>query len=98
MGKPEGKVEDYLIKRCKDNNILCYKFTSPGRRGVPDRICIGRGTVLFLELKALNGTPSKWQERTVERIRNHGCYADFAYSKEQVDKKLLEYFGIPITN
>lgn len=31
---------------------LCWKFSSPGTAGVPDRICIRHGRIIFIELKA----------------------------------------------
>ena len=52
MGKPEGTIENYLIKKATENNCLCYKFVSPGKRGVPDRIVIGKGKTIFVELKS----------------------------------------------
>ena len=29
MGKPEGIIEDYLIKQAENHDSVCYKFTSP---------------------------------------------------------------------
>jgi hypothetical protein len=34
----EKVIENYLCEEAKKIGGLCYKFTSPGRRGVPDRI------------------------------------------------------------
>lgn len=38
MGKPEHKVEGYLCDKAEAYGFLHYKFTSPGRRGVPDQL------------------------------------------------------------
>ena len=86
MGKPEGQVEDYLIKRCEEHNFLCYKFVSPGRNGVPDRIIIGRGHTVFIELKAPNGTPSAQQILNAKRMTAAGADVRFCFSKEAIDE------------
>lgn len=47
----ERDVENRLIKEIKDRGGLCWKFTSPGRKGVPDRMCAVKGNLFFVELK-----------------------------------------------
>lgn len=90
MGKPEGKVEDYLISRCEKSGFLCYKFVSPGRRGVPDRIVIGRGHVVFIELKSENGEPSEIQKLVMRRMRAAGADVRLCYTKPEVDRFMEE--------
>jgi hypothetical protein len=52
---------------------VAYKFTSPGRKGVPDRIvCLPGGIVVFVELKTLTGVVSPWQEREIKRLADLG--------------------------
>ena len=58
----ESTIEAAVVRHCKSRGLLCYKFTSPARRGVPDRMIIGNGKVLFLELKAPGEKPTKLQE------------------------------------
>ena len=42
---------------------LCYKFVSPGNRGVPDRLVITPdGRVFFVELKSKTGRLSELQK------------------------------------
>lgn len=48
----EHAIEQHLKKAVEAIGGLCWKFTSPGTAGVPDRICIHRGRVIFVELKA----------------------------------------------
>lgn len=69
---PEGRVEDYLGKLCKQYDVLYYKFTSPGIRGVPDRILIGQGKTVFVELKRPGGKPRPSQVDVFSRIKSHG--------------------------
>lgn len=71
----EGDVERALVKRVeKKLGGMCEKFTSPGRRSVPDRIItMPSGRIIFVELKAPGKTPSKLQKRDHERRRSMGC-------------------------
>lgn len=64
----EKLLERKLVKHCRDNDILCYKFVSPGCRGVPDRLLIRNGRVLFLELKSEGQKPTALQVREMNRI------------------------------
>lgn len=51
----------------------CYKFVSPGRRGVPDRIVVWPGRVThFVEMKAPDKKPKPWQARMHDRLRGLG--------------------------
>ena len=59
MGKPEGLIEDYLGKIAHEHGFLYYKFTSPAHSGVPDRILIGHGKTVFVELKRPGGGASR---------------------------------------
>ncbi|MDK4486751.1 VRR-NUC domain-containing protein [Fusobacterium necrophorum] len=53
LKKTEKEIEQKLKRRIESLGGLCLKWTSPGIRGVPDRICImPGGDVLFVELKA----------------------------------------------
>lgn len=73
----EAKVCDYAKKR----GMLCYKFTSPSRRSVPDRMFItAAGKVFFIELKRKGQKPTPSQTVEIERIRKHGVYVGVADS------------------
>lgn len=53
---------------------MCFKFTSPQRRGVPDRLLIfPGGRHIYLELKAPGGKLTDNQSREIARLRNQGC-------------------------
>lgn len=82
----ESVIEKYLVKRCKEEGWLCYKFSSPAQRGVPDRIvCMPRGTVVFVEVKQENGVLSKLQEVCHEELLKLGQFVTVVWSKEDVD-------------
>jgi hypothetical protein len=62
----EAKVNAYA----QSKGFLTYKFTSPARRAVPDRIYISpKGTVLFVEFKREGQKPTPPQEREHHRLR-----------------------------
>lgn len=65
----EKKVCDYA----KSKGLLVYKFTSPARAAVPDRmfVCPG-GKVFFIEFKRTGQKPTLAQEREHTRLRIHG--------------------------
>ena len=66
--------ESNLEKRCvafaKEQGWLSYKFTSPQIAGVPDRLFVKAGQVLFVEFKVLkSGRLTKLQEVAIARLR-----------------------------
>lgn len=83
--KPEEEIEEYLRKQSEALGFLCFKFTSPGNNGVPDRVLIGHGKTFFIETKAPGEKPRKLQQKVIERINSHGGLALVADSKEAID-------------
>ena len=84
----EKIIEEYLGKKVKDVlKGIAYKFTSPGRWSVPDRICLlPGGVVKFVELKAPGKKPTEGQLREHKRLRALGFQVDVIDSKEGVDE------------
>ena len=69
----EKTVEAALVKRVKELGGIAYKWTSPGRTGVPDRIVmIPGGKIIFVELKSPTGKLTVRQEREHDTIRSLG--------------------------
>ena len=89
MGKAEGYVEDYLKKKTRAG-YLCYKFVSPGIKGVPDDIIIHNGRVTFIETKSLTGTTSASQNKRISEMQSHGADVRVLNTRELVDKFILE--------
>lgn len=85
MGAPERYVEDYLRRRCKEEGILCYKWTSPGHAGVPDDIIIGHGKTIYVECKSRTGRTSDQQEHRIREMRNAGADVRVCNSREIID-------------
>ena len=62
----ERKVCDYA-RSC---DFLVYKFTSPQRRSVPDRLFISpKGVTLFIEFKAPGKKCTEGQSREIGRLK-----------------------------
>lgn len=89
----ESKIEKHLQDRVEMAGGLCWKWTSPGRRGVPDRIVMWPGgAVSFVELKAEWGDLSALQRVTHRAMRARGHHAvvldTIAWVDEWVDGML----------
>lgn len=83
----EKKIEAYLVQRIKALGGIAYKFTSPQRRSVPDRlVLLPSGRVCFVELKATGCKPTELQEREHTRLRTLGFVVLVIDSKELVDE------------
>lgn len=66
----EKKVCDYA----KSLGFITYKFTSPARASVPDRLLITpTGRMFFIEFKAAGKKPTPGQNREIQRIRQKGA-------------------------
>ncbi|WP_059413407.1 VRR-NUC domain-containing protein [Cupriavidus basilensis] len=69
----ESKIETHLVKRVKELGGAAYKFTSPQRRAVPDRlVLLPGGRVMFVECKATGQKPTDAQVREHARLRALG--------------------------
>lgn len=82
----ERTVEAYLVKKVKEAGGIAYKFTSPQRRSVPDRICLfPGGRIVFVEVKAPGKKPTSLQAREHVRLDDYGHTVAVIESKEGVD-------------
>lgn len=86
MPTPEGRIEDYLLKKCTENNILCWKFISPSQNGVPDRILFYKGHIIFIELKAPGEKPRPDQKAVHKIMKNYGAQVFVSDSYELCDQ------------
>lgn len=68
----ERDIEDYLVTRVKAMGGIAYKFASPQRVNVPDRIVVLLDRLVFVELKAPGKKPNAGQEREHQRLRDLG--------------------------
>ena len=91
----EKEVEAYLVKRVKDMGGIAYKFTSPQRRSVPDRIVVLKDKhIFFVELKSTVGKVTEGQEREINKLCDLGQKVFVCNSKDQVDQVLSTVMGV----
>ncbi|WP_186269853.1 VRR-NUC domain-containing protein [Burkholderia gladioli] len=70
----EKTVEAYLVERVRALGGTAYKFTSPARASVPDRIVVlPPGRIFFVEVKRPGGKLTRGQEREHEHLRRLGA-------------------------
>ena len=82
----ESTIEQYLVRRCKELKVLCYKFVSPSHRGVPDRVLIfPHGLVAFVELKAPGKSPTALQMTVLKQMEGNKAEVGWTDSKLGVD-------------
>lgn len=83
----EKQVERYLVKKVEAIGGKAYKFTSPGRGGVADRIvCLPDGSTWFVELKTAGGKMSALQLIFAADMRRMKQNYTVLWSKEDVDE------------
>lgn len=82
----EKDIEKAFVRRVKALGGLCEKFTSPGRRSVPDRlVTLPDGRIIFVELKRPGAKPTPAQLRDHATRRSLGCDVRVIDSVEAVD-------------
>lgn len=89
MTKPilirEKDIERYLVHQCKEIRALCWKWASPGRIGVPDRIVLFRGRIWFVELKSKGRKPNPIQCVVFAMLERVGFHVHVLDSHDKVD-------------
>lgn len=84
---PEAKVERHLKDKVTNLGGLCWKFTSPGTKGVPDRIVILNDILCFVELKRpKGGRITDMQEWRIKQLAKNGQFACVIKNTDQVDE------------
>ncbi len=89
----EDDIETHLYKRVKRLGGMCYKFTVPGRRNVPDRIMMLPGICMqFVELKKPGEKPNDAQLREHKRILEWSGFPVLVWDATyQIDSYLSDY-------
>ena len=85
----EVKVEEHGRELAKELGGRAYKFVSPNKRSVPDRLFIlpTAPVHFFIEYKRWGGKPSSGQEFEIKRLLGWGVYVyviDNIHEAEQV--------------
>ena len=83
----EKYIEQKLVEKVKKLGGQAYKFVSPGRRGVPDRLVIlPDGKIGFVEVKRQGGRLSKLQEKQLNFLKSLGCRTFVLWSIDEIDQ------------
>lgn len=69
----ESKLEGDVVRYAKATGWWVSKFVAPGLRGVPDRMFIRNGIVVFAELKAPGELPTPQQVKRHKDMRAAGA-------------------------
>lgn len=87
----ERDVEKYLKTNIEKNGGMCLKFVSPGKSGVPDRLCLlDGGFHFFVEVKALGEKTRPLQTKCHREFLHLGHPVYVVDCKEQVDELIRE--------
>jgi hypothetical protein len=94
----EKDIEKRVCDYAKSLKILCYKFTSPSRSHVPDRLFItDMGEVFFVEFKRRGQKPTLAQEVEIAKIRKTGIQV-FVIDDVEKGKRVLEIIAEGVVN
>ena len=86
----ESRIEAGLRRQVSKRGGLFLKFVSPSQSGVPDRIIIDGGRVIFVELKQQGEKPRKLQQKVINRMRSHGADVRVVAGKEEAEALVKE--------
>ena len=90
----EREIERKLVNAVKERGGLCWKFTSPGTAGVPDRIILmPKGHIAFVETKAPGETMRPLQEKRKRQLESLGFKVFCLDSVEDIPKVISEIEG-----
>lgn len=85
----ERHIETALIAATRVRGGQCWKFTSPGTVGVPDRIIIvPGGQVGFVEVKAPGKKPRPIQARRIRQLQALGVLVFVIDEQTQIEGAL----------
>ena len=81
----EKSIEVKLVDAVKTAGGVCWKFTSPGTAGIPDRIVLlPSGRIAFVEVKASGEKLRPLQCLRIRTLRRLGFKAFVLDSPEQI--------------
>lgn len=70
----ESKFEQAWCKKAKQKGWMPIKLIQTSYNGIPDRMLLKNGKILFAEFKAKNGKLSELQKTRIEQLRLIGFH------------------------
>ncbi len=94
----EREIEKKLVNSVKEQGGICWKFTSPGTAGVPDRIILmPEGRIAFVEVKAPGEKPRPLQQSRHRLLRRLGFKVYVLDALEDIEKIISEVKDYEVT-
>ena len=91
----EKIVENHFVWAVERIGGKTYKFTSPGCKGVSDRVaCLPDGSTWFVELKTKGGRLSVLQKMFADDMTALNQKYACLWTKEQVDEWIKSISGV----
>lgn len=87
----EKIIELKLKKLIEKNNGLCIKISSPGSNGMPDRLCIFKQKLVFVELKCPGGKVRELQRWQHAKLRSQGQQVEVISNLEELGRFADKY-------
>lgn len=92
MGRPEAKIEHYVVGQVALRGGTTRKVVYQGSKGSPDRWCFFKGGRLcMIECKADKGRVSAVQEQAIQMLRDYGFKVYVCRSQDEVDAALDDF-------
>lgn len=95
----EKVIEKKVVEYARSLGILAYKFTSPNRRSVPDRLFIMPSCkgAFMIEFKRKGEKPTPSQTVEIEKIRKQGLEV-FVVDNVEEGKRVVRSQMDPMSN
>jgi len=89
----ESTLEARCRKRAAALGWRLPKWVSPGNNGVPDRILLADGCLVFIEFKAPGKRPTPLQQHWIDWLNDHGLRAEVIDSYDAFETLVEELSG-----
>jgi hypothetical protein len=87
----ESDIEGAFADYAETKGCMAYKFVSPNRVGVPDRmVSCPDDLIFFIEFKSPGEPLKPWQDREITRMRERG-HSVYVCDNLSTAKKILNY-------
>lgn len=95
----ESTIEAAVCKFARNSGLIVWKLSSPGTRGVPDRMFLGEsgtggGLCVFIEFKRPGGKLTALQEKWGRDVREKGFRWEMVDTVEDGIRILREEFRL----